>query len=82
MCRKFHADYNQLRLLCTYLSQGTLWLTDNLQKDILLKDDIQQLDTGDVAILKGELCPNAKPVFHGSPEIESSNEKRLLLRVD
>ena len=82
MCRKFHADYNQLRLLCTYVGSGTLWLPDDAEKNGILEQDIQQVKTGNIAILKGKLYPNAKPVFHRSPEIESLNEKRHLLRVD
>lgn len=27
-CRKFHADYIRLRMLCTYRGPGTLWLDD------------------------------------------------------
>jgi len=82
MCRKFHADYNQLRLLCTYVGSGTLWLPDDAQKDAFLKDDIQKVKTGNIALLKGKLYPNAKPLFHRSPEIETLNEKRLLLKID
>ena len=82
MCRKFHSDYNQLRLICTYVGSGTLWLPDDTEKDIILGQDIQQIKTGHIAILKGKLYPNAKPVFHRSPEIETFNEKRILLRID
>ncbi|MEM8764383.1 MAG: DUF1826 domain-containing protein [Bacteroidota bacterium] len=28
MCPRFHADNNQLRMLCTYYGPGTLWLPD------------------------------------------------------
>ena len=82
MCRKFHADYNQLRLLCTYVGSGTLWLPDDTQKNIISEENIQHIKTGHIAILKGKLYPNANPVFHRSPKIETLNEKRLLLRVD
>lgn len=29
MCRKFHTDINDVRLLCTYSGPETLWLTDD-----------------------------------------------------
>ena len=73
---------NQLRLLCTYVGSGTLWLHDDIQKDVISKDEIQQVKTGNIALLKGKLYPTGKPVFHRSPEIETLNEKRLLLRID
>jgi predicted pyridoxine 5'-phosphate oxidase superfamily flavin-nucleotide-binding protein len=82
MCRKFHADINQLRLLCTYVGSGTLWLPDDIQKDVSLNDEIQQVKTGNIALLKGKLYPTDKPLFHRSPEIETLNERRLLLRID
>jgi len=96
MCRKFHTDINDLRLLCTYSGPGTLWLTeDNINqkqldasadnKDIVLEEDkIQQAKTGAVVILKGAIYPQeeAQPIVHRSPTIEESGEKRLLLRID
>ena len=94
MCRKFHTDINDLRLLCTYIGQGTLWLPDDIVNEIALvrgggneeivKDEkqIQQIRTGDVALLKGGLYPGANPILHRSPTIEKTGEKRLLLRID
>ncbi|HAA11800.1 MAG TPA: hypothetical protein DCE41_08930, partial [Cytophagales bacterium] len=36
MCRKFHTDLNDLRLLCTYSGPGTLWLReDNVNREAL-----------------------------------------------
>ena len=94
MCRKFHTDINDLRLLCTYIGPGTLWLPDEavdlkaLQKGgdeqalVVDEQQIQQVSTGDVVILKGALYPEANPILHRSPSIEESGEKRLLLRID
>jgi len=97
LCRKFHTDMNDLRMLCTYRGPGTLWLAeDNIDrealnrsiddnKDIALdKQRIQQISTGDVAILKGALYQKkgTKAAVHRSPEIEESGERRLLLRID
>jgi hypothetical protein len=92
MCRKFHADRNDLRLLCTYIGPGTIWLPEEAIEDkglhawdTGLEIDqrlAQQTTTGDVTILKGNLYPGASPVLHRSPVIESHGETRLLLRVD
>lgn len=94
MCRKFHTDINDLRLLCTYKGSGTLWLPDEAidfkalesrgKDEDIVKDKqmIQQVNTGDVVFLKGALYPNANPILHQSPAIEASGEKRLLLRID
>lgn len=94
MCKRFHTDINDLRMLCTYSGQGTFWLPEeaadrNVHHDggeneaIVVKPKlIQQTKTGDVLILKGALYPGAKAAIHRSPSIEESNEKRLLLRID
>ncbi len=94
MCRRFHTDLNTLRLLCTYIGPGTLWLPNeivnqkafvargNNKRIVIDESQIQQARTGDVLILKGALYPEANPVVHRSPVIEESGEKRLLLRID
>ena len=87
MCRKFHTDINDLRLLCTYQGQGTLWVCESEESrvsdpDRIHRDQIHQVDTGDVLILKGALHPEGNPILHRSPTIEKMKEKRLLLRID
>ncbi|MEL6945774.1 MAG: DUF1826 domain-containing protein, partial [Bacteroidota bacterium] len=93
MCRRFHTDINDLRLLCTYIGQGTLWVPDKVvnhrattkgsNEDMVLDEQqIQQVNTGDVIILKGALYEDANPILHRSPSIEKDGEKRLLLRID
>jgi hypothetical protein len=92
MCRKFHTDVNDLRMLCTYLGQGTLWLPDeavdpktsrSASHELVIDAElIQQIPAGDVVILKGALYPDADPILHRSPTIEESGETRLLLRID
>lgn len=94
MCRKFHTDINNLRMLCTYAGPGTLWLPEEAvnnkayriggdDKDVVLDQNlIQQVDTGDVVILKGALYPESKAIIHRSPTIEETGKKRLLLRID
>lgn len=97
MCRKFHTDINDLRMLCTYSGPGTLWLTeDNVNRkamdangstnDSIVIDDtkVQQAKTGSVVLLKGAIYPqnNTNAIVHRSPTIEETGEKRLLLRID
>ncbi len=94
MCCKFHTDMNDLRLLCTYIGPGTLWLPDEAinfkalqsggkNQDIDIDtQQIQQAQTGDIVILKGALYPDGSAVHHRSPAIEEKGENRLLLRID
>ncbi|MEO0776748.1 MAG: DUF1826 domain-containing protein [Bacteroidota bacterium] len=96
MCRKFHTDINDVRLLCTYSGPGTLWLTnDNINRSalssyadndsiVLEESEVRQAKTGAVVLLKGAIYPQEKTsaVVHRSPTIEESGEKRLLLRID
>jgi len=92
MCKKFHTDINDLRLLCTYAGPGTLWVSEdnsNIEKQkrrrqepSIQEEDIHQVNTGDVVILKGALHPEGNPILHRSPTVEETGEKRLLLRLD
>lgn len=96
MCRKFHTDINDLRMLCTYSGPGTLWLTeDNVNKKaletsgdngsiVIDNSKVQQAKTGAVVILKGAIYPQEeiKAIVHRSPPVEKLGEKRLLLRID
>jgi len=94
MCRRFHTDINDLRMLCTYVGPGTLWLPDTFvnreayhaegsNTDIVEEaSQIQQAGAGDVVLLKGALYPEANPILHRSPSIEEKGENRLLLRID
>jgi len=96
MCRKFHTDINDLRMLCTYSGPGTLWLEDdNVNRKaldtcgdneciVLDETKIHQTKTGSVVILKGAIYPieGTKAIVHRSPTIEEIGERRLLLRID
>lgn len=96
MCRRFHTDVNDLRLLCTYAGPGTLWLPNDAvnEKAIRSRDpdkpierapeDVQQVGTGHVAIIKGALYPDERVAacVHRSPTIEETGQQRLLLRID
>ncbi len=94
MCRLFHTDKNKLRVLCTYVGQGTLWLPNSnvgrgylgcgINQDIVL-DPLQvfQAQQLDVLILKGETWHNnvLGGAVHRSPPL-TVGEKRLLLKID
>ncbi|MEM7656821.1 MAG: DUF1826 domain-containing protein [Bacteroidota bacterium] len=90
MCRKFHTDVNDVRLLCTYVGPGTLWIPDEaLDQRAAARDEpqidpalIQQAGTGEAVLLKGALYPGGQPILHRSPTIEEQGEQRLLLRID
>lgn len=94
MCRLFHADHVELRLLCTYLGKGTEWLRDEdanragLGKgcnDRIIAGEIQHLDTFDVGLLKGSRYPGNEDrgVVHRSPPIVGSTTPwRVMLKID
>lgn len=96
MCRRFHTDMNDLRMLCTYSGPGTLWLSeDNINRNalnscgdneciVLDESKIQHAKTGAAVILKGAIYPEegTKAIVHRSPTIEEYGGKRLLLRID
>ena len=96
MCRRFHTDCNDLRLLCTYVGPGTLVLPEEAidrnalhsgkenEEIIIDADKTIYAEPEDVLILKGSLYPGngVRAAVHRSPTIEESGAKRLLLRLD
>ena len=94
-CTKFHTDGYSLRLFTTYFGRGTEWLPEKAtnrrglgkSNELIVKDvsQVQQMDTFEVGILKGELPNMPNPTYgivHRSPEISKLGEKRIILRVD
>lgn len=75
-CRRFHADYVTYRMLTTYRGPATQWIRAKHP------DDIAQLQTGDVAVLKGRLLTEEPAVLHRSPPIAGTGTQRLLLVLD
>lgn len=92
MCPRFHVDHVPCRLVTCYSSVATEWL-DNQHVDRALlgktdnpftgKANIQRLNVGDIALLKGEswIGNSGRGLVHRSPEI-ISGESRLLLTLD
>ena len=94
-CTKFHIDAYRLRLLTTYVGEGTEWLPETAvnrsalgtSNERIVKDpsQVQQMQAGVVAILKGEAAfaeRRTKGIVHRSPQIAETGQKRLVLRLD
>lgn len=87
MCPRFHVDNVPLRLLTTYIGQGSEWLQerdscrDELHTAQPSVDNIQHLQPGEVAILKGEKWQGNEGagLVHRSP---SAQQGRVLLSLD
>ncbi len=75
MCPRFHTDHVALRLLVTYAGAGTEWQSDATARSY------QQIDTSDVALLKGSAWNDSKDtaIWHRSPQ---TTAPRLLLSLD
>ncbi|MBA4263661.1 MAG: hypothetical protein C0453_01140 [Comamonadaceae bacterium] len=90
-CRRWHRDCLPLRLICTYRGPSTLWVPPALAALALnhaedeLASQASQLQTGDVALLKGcgwaEQTHDAGTV-HRSPRMEGTGLVRLVLVLD
>ncbi|MFJ4063809.1 DUF1826 domain-containing protein [Pseudomonas sp. NPDC089996] len=87
MCPRFHVDNVPLRLLSTYIGPGSEWLKEGAVERVGLHlaaapvDNIQSLQAGEVAVLKGEkwLGNEGAGLIHRSPPGE---QRRLLLSLD
>lgn len=96
LCRLFHADHIDLRLLCTYCGRGTEWLTeDNTDRaglgkgcnDTICRDrrKVRTIKPFSVGLLKGSRYPgNASfGAVHRSPPIVGSAEPwRVTVKID
>lgn len=88
MCRKFHTDVTDYRLLCGYAGPGTLYVApDTLPQP--LPEDFEpaawsQLESGHVMIFRGALSATAAcpALLHRSPTLSDTAAERLLLRID
>ncbi|TDF39251.1 DUF1826 domain-containing protein [Alteromonadaceae bacterium M269] len=100
MCPRFHADNIPVRLVCTYVGNGTQWIPNErvgdleqnvadskrhqpLAKRQWHKDDIQQMNAFDVALLKGSAWGHSDHfgAIHRSCPMEAG-EQRVLLTLD
>lgn len=95
MCRLFHTDAIELRLLCTYLGPGTLWVPDeyvnwdqmnSASNEARVQDlsKVRQFAPFELGILKGAMYDsnNGPAVLHRSPSLSEQDHMRVLLRFD
>lgn len=77
MCPRFHVDHVPLRLITTYAGPASEWLASPQASEV------QQLASGDVALLKGEkwLGNEGAGLVHRSPQLPEG-ERRLILTLD
>lgn len=77
-CKKIHADYTDVRLLCTYAGPGTDYVVDPGDHGSL-----ERMDEAWIGLFKGRNYASGHvPAFHRSPPVEDTGEKRLLLVID
>lgn len=92
MCPRFHVDHVPVRLITTYAGIGSQWLEEGAMDRLQLGQadaepqgaaSIRQLNSGDVALLKGEKWHGNEGfgLIHRSPQ-PASGERRLLLTLD
>jgi hypothetical protein len=92
MCPRFHVDQVPVRLITTYAGMGSQWLKEGaMDRRLLGKPDaependslIQQIASGDVALLKGEKWHGNEGfgLIHRSPQL-APGERRLILTLD
>lgn len=92
MCPRFHVDHVPVRLITTYGGIGSQWLKEGVmdreqlgQSNAEPRDmaNVQQLQSGDVALLKGEKWHGNEGfgLIHRSPQ-PAAGERRLLLTLD
>jgi hypothetical protein len=90
MCPRFHVDHVPVRLITTYAGVGSQWLKEGAMDRSQLGQanaephvQIQQLDSGDVALLKGEKWHGNEGfgLIHRSPQ-PAADQRRLILTLD
>lgn len=85
-CRRFHADYVAVRMICTYVGPGTQWLANDDAEALAAGVEpaaaaIRSIATGDVALFKGRDRSDT-PIVHRSPPIAGTGARRLVLVID
>jgi hypothetical protein len=87
MCRRFHTDVVDFRLLCTYAGIGTYYILPenaHFKTEEPAENSIEKLNIGDVMLFRGALSATADcpALLHKSPPAYTLGIKRLLLRLD
>lgn len=90
MCPRYHVDWVSLRLITTYAGIASQWLEEGAMPRTGLGDaDIEpeqpphQLQTGSVALFKGERWDGnqGRGIIHRSPPVEAG-QARLIMTLD
>ena len=92
MCPRFHVDHVPVRLITTYSGIGSQWLEEGAMERSQLGQPqaeptraalIQQVNAGEVALLKGEKWQGNEGagLIHRSPAL-GPGERRLILTLD
>ena len=92
MCPRFHVDHVPVRLITTYSGIGSQWLREGVmdrrqlgkpEAEPLQDSIIEQIDSGDVALFKGERWHGNEGfgLIHRSPQ-PAPGERRLILTLD
>lgn len=77
-CRRFHADYTDLRLVTTYAGPGT-----DVRETTADDAPVVRLAAGQIGLFKGRLHPGKPPVLlHRSPPVAGCGTPRLVLVID
>jgi hypothetical protein len=78
MCPRFHVDRVVCRLICTYQGTGSEWIPAFNDEQ-----DIRRIETGWVALMKGETWPGNEGggLVHRSPAA-SAEAPRLIMTLD
>lgn len=79
-CRRVHADWTDLRLICTYHGPGTDYLPSEAEPG---ETGLHRMVAGDIGLFKGRLYAEGhEPCLHRSPAIEGTGATRLVLVID
>jgi hypothetical protein len=92
MCPRFHVDHVPVRLITMYFGMGSQWLREGVmdrrqlgksEAEPLQDSMIEQIDSGDVALFKGERWHGNEGfgLIYRSPQ-PAAGERRLILTLD
>ncbi len=94
-CRRFHVDYRQLRMLCTYQGPGTEWLPEaqvnreeleggGPNERIIRFGEASHLSPFSVGLMKDDAWPGNKGfgLVHRSPPVAGSGQMRVMFCLD
>ena len=82
-CKRWHADYVSVRLICTYRGSGTQWIERTIERaDAPPVETPRSLALGAVGLFKGRILAGDQAIVHRSPQIAGTGDERLLLVLD